>query len=235
MPPQTAGQMIGADFFPPVKQGDVYRLAQRAPRVIGIVDGYFEQVPAVWHKEILWAMCHGIHVFGASSMGALRAAELWQFGMVGVGTIFEAYRDGVLIDDDEVALRHGPAEAGYLALSEPMVNIRATLKHARNEGVISEDTRAELERRAKGLFYPERVYPTILNIGRDAGLPDADLTALSRWLPANRIDQKREDALEMLRRIEAFVSTDPPPKSVSYCFQHTDMWEMVVRSEVQFA
>jgi hypothetical protein len=228
-PAPTTG--IDVTFRPPVKQGDVYRLALTRPRVIGIVDGHFEQVPAVWHKEILWAMAQGIHVFGAASMGALRAAELWPFGMIGVGRIFEAYRDERIVDDDEVALRHGPAEAGYVALSEAMVNIRATLERAGNEGVVSERTRATLEPIAKQLFYPERVYPRILAVGRENGLPDAELSALARWLPANKVDQKRQDALAMLRRIEAFFAGDPAPKSVSYRFQHTDMWESATKME----
>ena len=84
--------------------------------------------------------CMGIAVFGASSMGALRAAELHEFGMVGVGQIFEMFRDGVLEDDDEVALQHGPEELNYLPVSEPLVNIRATLKHAFEEGVIENQT-----------------------------------------------------------------------------------------------
>lgn len=40
----------------------------------------------------------------------LRAAELHSFGMEGVGRILESYRDGILTDDDEVALVHGPAD-----------------------------------------------------------------------------------------------------------------------------
>ena len=84
--------------LPPVAQGDVYRIAQRRPQAIGIIDGYFEGVLSVWHKEILWALAEGIHVLGSASMGALRAAELHSFGMVGVGGIFEAYRDGELED-----------------------------------------------------------------------------------------------------------------------------------------
>src|SRR5262244_3339652 len=76
---------------PPVARGDVLRSARTRPQAIGIVDGYFDGAPAVWHKEILWAMTQGIHVFGSASMGALRAAELHAFGMHGVGHIFEAY------------------------------------------------------------------------------------------------------------------------------------------------
>ena len=58
---------------------------RRGVRVIGLVDGVFERVPAVWHKEILFALSEGVHVYGAASMGALRAAELDTFGMRGVG------------------------------------------------------------------------------------------------------------------------------------------------------
>jgi hypothetical protein len=85
--------------MPPVAQGDVYRVAHERPCAIGIVDGYFEGVLSVWHKEILWAMAEGIHLFGSASMGALRAAELHPFGMRGTGRIFEAFRAGALEDD----------------------------------------------------------------------------------------------------------------------------------------
>src|SRR6185295_18286818 len=119
---------LAAIYLPPVSQGDVYRLARLGPRAIGIIDGYFDRVPAVWHKEILWALARGIHVFGSASMGALRAAELAAFGMLGVGEIFEAFRDGVLDDDAEVAVAHGQAESGYRATSEAMVNVRATCR-----------------------------------------------------------------------------------------------------------
>ena len=63
-----ARRVLDAEYLPPASEGDVYRWARRGPQVIGIIDGYFERVPAVWHKEILWAMSRGIHVFGAASM-----------------------------------------------------------------------------------------------------------------------------------------------------------------------
>src|SRR5271157_5600425 len=124
--PQEVRQVIDAECLPPVSQGDVYRAALRRPRVIGIIDGYFERMPAVWHKEILWALSQGIHVFGAASMGALRAAELAPFGMKGIGSIYEAFHSGELEDDDEVAVAHGDESTGYRSTSEAMVNIRAT-------------------------------------------------------------------------------------------------------------
>ena len=73
---QARAELPSAVFLPPVSQGDLYRVALRGPRAIGIVDGYFHRVPAIWHKEVLWAMSRGIHIYGSASMGALRAAEL---------------------------------------------------------------------------------------------------------------------------------------------------------------
>src|SRR6185437_13385815 len=99
LPLADARAELDAVYLPPVAQGDVYRVTRLQPDAIGIVDGYFDRVPAVWHKEILWAMSCGIPVFGSASMGALRAAELAAFGMEGVGAIFEAYRDGVIEAD----------------------------------------------------------------------------------------------------------------------------------------
>lgn len=78
------------------------------PRIIGIIDGVFFEDAAVGHREVLEVMKHGITVVGASSMGALRAAELEPFGMIGIGEIFRMYRDGIIESDDEVALMCDP-------------------------------------------------------------------------------------------------------------------------------
>jgi hypothetical protein len=234
-PTLRAGQLPaipGLIVLPPVAQGDLYRAAQRRPRTIGIIDGYFDGVPSVWHKEILWAMAQGIHVLGSASMGALRAAELHDFGMRGVGRIFEAYRAGALPpwpepfeDDDEVAVIHGPAETGYLALSEAMVNIRVTLARAEAAGVIAAATRDALARLAKGLFYHDRSYDRLLGLAAEASLPAAELAGLAAWLPAGRVDQKGLDAQAMLRAIEALLTSEAAPLQVDYQLEWTEAWD----------
>ena len=134
LPPDSRTRLL-----PPAAHGDVYRatLLSPRPRALLLIDGYFRAQPAVRHKEILWALSQGIYVFGAASIGALRAAELAPFGMLGVGAVFEAFRSGILEDDDEVAVEHGPAELGYPPVSEAMVDIRATLAAALRNGVVS--------------------------------------------------------------------------------------------------
>ena len=213
--------------LPPVGQGDVYRAAQSRPRAIGIIDGYFEGVPSVWHKEILWAMSRGIHVFGSASMGALRAAELHDFGMVGVGQIFQDYRDGALDDDDEVAVLHGPPETGYVALSESMVNIRATLDRAEGEEIIAAETHRELEAIAKSLFYQERTWDALLDQPEVETLAQGERVALRAWLPEGRVDVKSADARAMVAAMQEFLSTAPEAKSVAYTFEWTEMWDNV--------
>ncbi|HEU4353185.1 MAG TPA: TfuA-like protein, partial [Burkholderiales bacterium] len=233
--PEEVRSRGAVECMPPVRQGDIYRVAsRRRPRAIGIVDGVFQHVPSVWHKEILWAMANGIHVFGAASMGALRAAELHSFGMVGVGRIFEAYRSGALApygepfeDDDEVAVIHGPPETGYVALSEAMVNIRATLAEAASAGVISTATRDALVRAAKKTFYQERSYEALLERA-PAGVPPEEAAALRDWLPEGRVNLKRQDALEMLGAMRTFLEADPAPKQIAYSFAHTTLWDNAV-------
>ncbi len=221
-----------AVWLPPAKQGDVLRVVSLLqPRAIGIIDGYFQWAPAVWHKEILWAMDRGVRVYGAASMGALRAAELVSFGMCGVGRIFEAYRAGVLApytepfeDDDEVAVVHGPPESGYLAGSEAMINIRVTLAEAERTGQIDANARTALVRIGKALFYPDRSYDAVLKNAAQELLSPRTLEALRTWLPQGRINQKRADALELVEEMRAYLASDSPAPGPRFRFEHTTAW-----------
>ena len=62
--------------------------------MIAIIDGVFHKEPAVSHKEILEAIKKGVTVVGGASMGALRASELDDFGMIGVGRVYHDYSNG---------------------------------------------------------------------------------------------------------------------------------------------
>lgn len=229
LPPAEAAKILDAEYRPPAAIGDVYKAAQKRPWAIGIIDGFFESTPSVWHKEVLWAMAQGIQVFGASSMGALRAAELAAFGMVGVGAIFEAYRCGTIEDDDEVAVVHGPPELGYVQLSEAMVNIRATIKKAISADVVSPATAAALIEIAKTLYYKKRGYDRLLADASVRQLPGDELARLKAWLPKNQINQKRLDAIAMLQAIKEAHAAAVAPKPASYVFEHTILWDAVER------
>lgn len=224
-----ARRILDAEFLPPVELGDVWRISQEQPAAIGIVDGYFHQVPAVWHKEILYALSRGIAVYGAASMGALRAAELGAYGMIGVGRIAAGYASGELEADDEVALLHAPAELGYQALSEPLVNIRATLAAARRDGAVSANTAEKLLALARSLPYPDRAWARLLDTA-----PGNESEALAAWLPAGQVNQKRDDALAMLARMRADLAAIPHPPRRLPSFVPTVLWQELVRRETLF-
>jgi hypothetical protein len=236
LPMQDAAALLDATFLPPARQGDMFRaaLAYR-PRAIGLIDGVFLDVPAVWHREILWALSQGTHVFGAASMGALRAAELAAFGMRGVGMIFEAYRAGAwpgddagFEDDDEVAVIHAPAAAGGAALSDAMVDLRASLDAAEGAGVIGHGDCKALVAAMKSLHFPARSF---IRLDREARtlLGEAAAARLSDWLAGNRVAQKRLDATAMLKEMARLLADDPAPFRASFRFERALVWEQFVR------
>lgn len=228
---RAAREILGdATYLPPASMGDVYDVLKLNPSTIAIIDGYFDQTPSVWHKEILLALSRGVRVLGSSSMGALRAAELHVFGMEGVGAIFEAFRDGVLNDDDEVAVVHGDASSGHRVMSDAMVNLRAGLRTARDRGLIGEATRARLEELAKGRFYAERSWSLLLSDGQKAGLAAAELEALRQYVRSESPDAKRDDALELLRRLAQGPATrEPSPPS--FTLERSPFLDMMGNSE----
>lgn len=204
-----ARDRLDACFLPPVSQGDIISVIRDRPRAIGIIDGYFQLVPAVWHKEILHALEAGIPVLGAGSMGALRAAELDAFGMRGVGRIYRWYRSGFIDADDEVAVIHSPHSIGHKPLSEAMVNIRATLDLAVRKGDLSVQSALILLDACAETPYWQRSYDRLAQDARQLGLSAAEVDAV---IAAERVDQKRLDAAEMLDLLASgdFTNSVPP-------------------------
>lgn len=180
-------------ILPPVERGDLYRLLKKKPKAIGIIDGYFGGRPAVSHKEILECLDNGIAVYGASSIGALRAAEMETFGMHGVGRIFEMYKNNVLQGDDEVALTHLSAEHGYRSTSFPLVELRQTLKKLLSLQLITEEESCLILDAAQERCFTERHLKLIID-----SLPTRT-TELIHIIKNNWVYQKKEDALELLQ------------------------------------
>jgi hypothetical protein len=204
---------VDATFLSPVSQGDVLGVLRYEPDLIGIIDGYFERIPSVWHKEILQALSQGVRVVGASSMGALRAAELHPFGMEGVGQVFEWYRDGVITSDDEVAIRHASMEFDFRPLSEAMVNIRATLELAVKKGVLSDSDFVRWIALARSIPYWDRSYPVLFEKALSNQVPADDVDNLRRFVVHSRVDQKREDAIAMASYIQDTLKEKSPAPS----------------------
>jgi hypothetical protein len=192
-----------ADYLPPAARGDIAAAVKKGYDAIGLVDGVFYQRAAVAPREILNALEGGIQVVGGSSMGALRASELDVYGMVGVGKIYRWYKEGVINSDDEVALVFHPET--HRALSDPMVNIRATLELLHSKGMITPKERALLIRATRETPFQLRSHIRIVQGGLGLGLAKDRAARLLELMEANKVDQKREDAREVLRKLKEIL------------------------------
>jgi hypothetical protein len=192
LPLPRAKSLLSATFLPPARQADILSLVRNdKPECILLIDGEFGQSLSVWHKEILYALQRGIRVYGASSMGALRAAELHSYGMKGIGRIFEQYRDGEIVGDDEVALTYAPADFGYAPITVPMVNIRASLNEALSAGAISNELSKSVAELTKNIFFADRTRENAIKLLCERGISPK---AAELIFGAYFVDQKASDA-----------------------------------------
>ena len=200
LPPSDRPRDPRLRWRPPAVAGDALALLEERPHAMVLIDGLFDEWPAIRHKELLSLMAEGVTVFGGASMGALRAAELHTLGMIGVGRIFEAYRRGLIDADDEVAVLHGPAAFDWSPLTEPLVNVRVTLRRAVRQKVVSQAAGRVLLEAARAIYYKHRTWAQVLAAaGADGAAPARELEAFRAWLPAGYVDQKRRDALACVK------------------------------------
>ncbi len=216
-----------AIILPPAKQGDIYLATKENPQIIALIDGLFEQIPAVWHKEILYALSLGIHVYGSSSMGALRAAELDSLGMVGIGSIYSRYASGELEDDDEVALIHAPASLDFQAISRAMVDLRYDIKTATQANLLEPDEAIWLLKQLKSLWYPDRTLQQLFALAKQR-LSESRYTDLLEFLGPSPDSLKRKEAIQLLYKLANLNLSHLPPKVSPKAFVENDAWQTLV-------
>ncbi|MDR3223103.1 MAG: TfuA-related McrA-glycine thioamidation protein [Methanobrevibacter sp.] len=193
---EKSRKILDADYRPPVKRNDILHAINENPDIIGIVDGVFHQSPAVSHKEILKAIDNNITVVGGSSMGALRAAELDDLGMIGVGYIYKQYANGNIESDDDVSLVFTSDD--YTPLSVPYINIEYNLNQAEKENIINNNEKTDILKVAKSLYYPKRNYSSILQKVN----MDLDTKNRLKNFLKSCVDIKKQDAIEVLKYIK---------------------------------
>jgi hypothetical protein len=204
LPHVEARKLLDADYRPPVKRGDLASLPQ-GTKTVGIIDGVFLSESSVGHREILSLLRSGMRVVGGSSMGALRAAELSDLGMVGVGKIYEMYASGAIDGDDEVALAFNPETLE--PMSEPLVNLRHNLSQAVARRVIPGTVAQELIDEMKHTYFPRRSYDLLLRItrerfGRETG------RRLKEFVEKEAKNLKKSDALMIIATIKTLIENE---------------------------
>jgi hypothetical protein len=156
-------------------------------------------------------------------MGALRAAECALFGMVGIGSIFEDYRTGRILDDEAVALMHGPAEMEWMPLSVPRVDYDATMEALERHAVISSSERDKLLLTADFMHYSTRTYRNVMDAC--TFWPEEKREALLAQIKIYKVERKRSDAHAVLDWLVEGSFSDAARKS--WTFAPTSQWEML--------
>lgn len=183
--------------LPPVRRGDIDRVLRtsRTPGVIAVVDGYFHlQVLAVGHGELRRALAAGWQVWGLSSMGAIRAAEMHELGMHGWGRAFERYRDDPEFRDDEVSLLHDP-DPPYRELSEPLLHMREGLDALVSNGDLAARDRDVIVENLMNRWFGDRT----LTLVRELLRPHVGANTLHTWVASfDRFRVKAHDLADFL-------------------------------------
>jgi hypothetical protein len=122
--------------------------------------------------------------------------------MLGHGKIFEGYASGILKDDDEVAVVHGPAEANHIALTDAMVDIRHNVAVAQTENLFSSAEAENIIAHAKSCHFKNRLLAdSVAAIFGPSQLPPE----IARWLALRKVGLKEIDASDTLKNLARLV------------------------------
>lgn len=203
LPVSEAKEILEADYQPPIKRGDLDKIKNPKNYIVGIIDGAFHQSLAVSVVEVRQFIEDGGSIFGASSMGALRAVELKPLGMKGVGRIYQDYLSEKLNSDEDVALVFSP-ETGE-ALTIPTVQVKYAVEQAKKAGDLTPEAARKALSESKKIYYAERTLAMLLKV-IGLKLKPEEVASLKKILTNPEMDPKRQDAIALLKVVKGCVS-----------------------------
>jgi len=197
---EVAARLPDCEASGPVARGDVAADCRRATNVVVIIDGKFQQSLAVSAAEIMDALRAGVRVYGAASMGALRAAELHPYGMTGHGAIYEQVVGQRWFRDD--LLGQAFFEPTLESASVPYVNYHFGLLAQQARGALREGEVELLAEIGRGIHFALRDRSALVQAleRQDPPRKEALVAAATAAL---QHDQKRLDAIGLLERVAA--------------------------------
>ena len=203
---EKAKKILEADYRKPAKKGDLLQLIFNETKIVGLIDGYFLQdYPPTPIEVYNLVKKKETKVYGSSSLGALRAVELSKYGMIGVGKIFNLFRNGILDSDDEVAVTFTDY-SDYK--SEALIDIRYNLFLAQKMKVIDKEVKRIILRVSKQTYFPYRTYTDILDKCKQK-YPDyrLQIEKFGEYIQSNRKSLKEDDAVLLLKRIRSMMNS----------------------------
>jgi len=194
-----------ARFARPIARGDLAKDIKDRVGVVIIIDGTFHQNLAVAPDEIMDALRSGIKVYGASSMGAMRASELRDCGMIGYGQIFEHIVSSPTFRDDFLAQTFHEHRGMLKAFSYPYIDFYMNLLDLERQNLVSRcDSQTLLDLYAQ-IYYPDRCWPALRELLLREKVSDQVLDVAQRAC-SGLSAQKRLDAMGLLKLVRRQMS-----------------------------
>jgi len=202
LPPVDRRAYDGVTFFPPAARGDVERASHEFDAIL-LIDGVFHHDLAPSPKECYRA-AQRVRAFGASSMGALRAAECAPYGFLPLGAIACWYANEIIDGDDEVAMLVHPET--HAALTVPSVNVRYVARLSQRRGLLTKAEAVRLIEEARAIFYMDRTWEDVVAL-----VPERAQSAV-RVIAEREGDLKRWDARFSLRSVVRRLDSSAPAR-----------------------
>ena len=189
-----------AEFYQPVRKGDIEQSIRDQVHCCILIDGVFLRGPSVTPGEIHDALNVGMRVYGCSSMGAMRAAELEDYGMIGVGKIFEEIKSKPYFRDDYLGQTF--SESGLDTFSIPFIDLRLSCEMLLDMGRLSKDQYDIITFEFESLHFSNRCIPELFQVLKRKHGKDAKVVQVVQKLPELFKSTKEADALMTLEQVK---------------------------------
>jgi len=188
----------------PAEQGDLLMAILAGFRNILIIDGYFYSKFPCTTFEVMLALEQGLNVFGAASIGALRAVELDHYGMTGMGYVYDTLKRKPVKPYHIVAQTYTEEDA---ALTPPLADIIYFLNSAVAAGVLAEADSKKHLAVATEIPFPLLSFPYFLE--QAGGSPELRKFLKQQGGPTV-FNIKKQDALKLLSSYRGILAGREP-------------------------
>lgn len=205
-----ASRLTDAELRPAAARGDITKAVRDGADQIVLIDGRMVDGYPPSPREVYDALSLGVTIYGAASIGALRAVELPFKGMQGVGWVYQQYASRKITSDDELAVHYDPKTGKNLTIA--LVRVRYAAYCLLKTGEISQKQCSALICDLANRSYSNRTRKEIFEAATRAGISKKHSTLL---LDQN-YDIKKIDALKCLD-----LSRKNSQKHVNFFFENT--------------
>lgn len=188
------------EFRPPIQAGDLHALKGCGHPVL-ITDGLFGSSMSVTVVECLNFLQAGGMLLGCSSMGALRAADCYCNGMVGLGQVFQGYLLGYYRSDADVAVRYHVGSYDEITLS--YVHVDRVVRYLTQSGDVHRVEARQILAQVRAISWYERYIDRVLD-AISAIAPKIDNTLLMGLFNDETLHPKKNDAQLALSYLTQF-------------------------------